>query len=240
MAFDLDSDPEWDKHRSSVEDIVATLERLRERRVDSVTAAGPPIKPKIVWKIEAYLQGQLYRSVALGDGVCDAWDRENPLVAVILARSIFETAAAVWAFKSSLEKAVQKKSMDAIDTTTNKYTFHSRWKGWEGDLSAPAPSILTFIDKLDAEFLGDPKGKHARDSYEFLSEFSHPNWPGAAGLFGEIDTEKIRMDFNPMHPKKWTIAHIISGAGTLRLVEHCLDKVEEMLLKIQEISESDS
>lgn len=211
---------------------------VRERRVDSVTAAGPPIKPKIVWKIESYLQGQLYRSVALGDGVCDAWDRGNALAAVILARSIVETAAAVWAFKSSLEKAISAKSLDAIDTIVNEYTFHSRWKKWDGDLMVPTPNILTLIDKLDAEFLADRKAKLIRESYDFLSEFAHPNWPGAAGLFGKIDAEKIRMDFPPAQPKKWTIAHIIPGTGLLRVVEHCIDKVEEMLPKIREISET--
>lgn len=240
MVFKLDPDPEWDKHRSDVEDIVATLERLRERRVDSVTAAGPPIKPKIVWKIEAYLQGQLYRSVALGDGVCDAWDRGNPLVAVILARSIVETLAEIWAFKSSLEKAVSAKSLDAIDTIAFEHTFQSRWKGWDRDLMVPTPNILTLIDKLDAEFLNDPKGKKMRGIYEFLSEFAHPNWPGAAGLFGNFDTEGIRVDFNPTRPKKWTIVHIISGAGALRVVEHCIYKVELLIPEISDISKKES
>ena len=142
---------------------------------------------------------------------------------MIIARSIVETAAAIWAFKSNLEKAVQAEDLQAIDEIANEYTFHSRWKGWK-DPPKEAPSILTLIDKLDRELPDERDPKRIRNHYEFLSEFAHPNWNGTTGLFGDLDTEN-QAHFSLTEPMRRTIAQIIAGTGMLNVIEHCVDKV---------------
>ena len=103
MAFELDQIP--NEHRESIQDINSGLERLRDLRKPRVTAMTSPIMPKVVWKIETYAQGLTYRTVALAEGVCNSWNDENGLAAVILGRSLVETAGMAWSFWDDLESA---------------------------------------------------------------------------------------------------------------------------------------
>lgn len=238
MLFELDRVPE--KHRESFEDINKAIEALRDRRKECVTAVTDPLTPKPVWKVEVYVQGLTYRCVALAEGACQAWNGGNLLVAVILARCMVETAAMCWSFWSKLEIAMANEDLQEIDGHVMSHTFSSRWGDWQGDVS-PTPNILTLIEKLDRHFLKAPDRSYVRQSYDFLSEFAHPNWPGTVGLFGDLNPEKHETTFRANRPKEKLLAtHVIAGVGTIRIVGHCLDNVIDALPEVWRLCEDRS
>lgn len=218
------------------EDINSALEALRSRKVSTVGAGTDPIKPKVVWKLETYTQGLVWRSVALGDGVCLSWSNGNHLSAAILARSVIESAAMAWLFRNQLSKAVETGDIEEIDRVAMSRVFSTRLQGF-ADGFTKAPNILSLIDKLDKEFMHAPKERMIRNTYDYLSEFVHPNWSSVTGLFGELDKDRKDMAFgDKRHAAEKTFRHMLLGTNCLFIIENCCAKVDEYLPRIWEVA----
>ena len=227
------------QNEESLRDIEAAMADLRSLMVDVVDAEGSPLKPKIVWKIESYLQGVLYRTVALCEGVKTCWNEGNLLAAVILGRSLMETAAAAFDFHQRITKGVRAENLSAIDDAVMQYTFATRSEKF--DNIAPAPNVLSLIDRLDGDFLKDRKAGDARKLYEFLSEFAHPNWAGTVGLFGEIVQERLEHRFAESNTISDKMAsQVIAAIGSIRIVQLCYERAVDHLPQVAEISNANT
>lgn len=224
--------------RQRATEINEVHERLRDRCKSVVTAHTAPVTPKVVWKIDTFQQGVVYRTVALLDGATSCWNVGNGLGAVILARSVMETAAFVWDFTNKLSAAVKELSFGNIDGLVHATTFSTRWEGWEDHMPA-APNILTLLDKLDRHLFGDAGGTHARDVYNFLSEFAHPNFPGTVLFFGELHEDRFEMRFSLTRAAEDRVLdQVILGLGSIEVIEVSLDAITEVRPAIWEIAES--
>ena len=239
MPFQIDKHSVNEGYRKSLEDINNTLKRLRARRVSVVSAATDPIKPKIVWKVEVYVQGMIYRTVALTDSVCESWNNGNALASIILARSVMETAAIVFNFWTEIKSSTNKEDTTGIDQVVTRYTLNTKWEPFKDERVHGAPSMMNLLDKMDREFFKDRREKWARKGYDFLSEFCHPNWPGAVGTFGELNPKLKEMRFSETRPvSKLTLPHIIGGVTSIRIVEFYVDKIGELIPEIWRLADA--
>lgn len=193
--------------------------------------------PKVVWKIETYAQGLTFRTVALAEGVCSLWNSENGLAAVILGRSLVETAGMAWSFWDDLKNATATGRLKNIDDVAMSYTFSTRWPKFAEGIP-PTPSIMNLIDRLDRTLFRDKKAKHVRKVYDDLSEFAHPNWIGTVGFFGDLDTQKYEMKFDPkgLMPER-LLSDIIACAGSITIIELSLDHITETIPQIWKIAD---
>lgn len=207
--------------RDSAKRVNDTLKSLRSLQKSKISAVdGHQLKPKIVWKVESYVQGVLYRTVAIVEGACREWNNGNGLAAVILSRSAFETGAVFLEFRTQFNNALNDGDLDRIDALTMRHIFSDKSEKSESSLweIEALPSVMTFIDKLDRYLASAPaenvkgKPKPARSMYNFLSEIVHPNYFGTLGLYAELDTSKALNVFDHKHAlKPMVFAQILAG-----------------------------
>jgi hypothetical protein len=85
---------------------------------------------------------------------------------MILARSLTETACALWYLRNLVERQVNSGVQPDLDDVVMRLLM-----GHKGQPDFPeAMNVLTFIDKADKRFSG------LRDAYDHMSECAHPNF----------------------------------------------------------------
>ena len=92
-----------------------------------------------------------------------------------------------------------------------------------GDHGFPAIQILNAVDRLAKVAPG------ARDDYNRLSEYTHPNSNGHYFFYSELDTDQHLTSFSRDKRESAVITIIGSTFATLILVPQRLAKLTEML-----------
>lgn len=228
-----------EKAQESFKDINACLSELSAMRLGEV---GPReadlIVPKVVWKVRCYAQGIIYRVVELTEATCSTWNNENLLASILLSRSVLETAATVFDFTHRVEKALDSKDFSTINNLVMSHTFSGSY--FEDDEKLERlPKICTLIDRMDRRLFKDTKKKPVRSTYNILSEYSHPNWSGTVGFYGELHPQEFKQYFSAARKDvKGISANVVAGVGCIRIVQKCLDDIEGCVPKIWKLSEN--
>lgn len=165
-----------EKDFAELKDIFSQHEGLRYKELVS-----PEERPERLLGINGIhlLLKFLERSYDLLEGSIDTYSRHKTLQFYILVRSHFETTANLGYFLSNLRKFYNNEiTVERIDEVVGKLSVGSRKKSPDNsDLVMPdSVSVLTTIDVVDK--LLDRDINMFRNSYDTLSEFSHPNFFG--------------------------------------------------------------
>jgi len=175
------------KYIKELEDYMGMYEDRYFKRLVSLTKRPKRLLGK---NGSSLLLNCLQRSRALFIGLVDSMNQQNSALAFLAVRAHFETTGSVAYFLTHLEKFYKDEiTYAAMDKVLHKLIMGAkrfpeskkkdpRW--------ADAINVLTLIDTADKLFneIVIEKEKPFRDSYEFLSEFCHPN------LFGlRVHTE---------------------------------------------------
>lgn len=121
-AFQQLTEPRLTKGLEEVERLLTKLRYLRRQDVKAVD--DRKFTPKICWKIECYLQGIVYRTIALCEAAKCCWNASNLLGATIMGRSVIETAAISFRFCQEIDQGVRDKDITAIDGAVMKFRSH--------------------------------------------------------------------------------------------------------------------
>ena len=204
MGF-LKGDPTEDK------EIIEAYLGLKKRLVREHSAAYAASVPKVVWKTAGVYQCLIRRTLEAADGMRAAWNSGNLLTAITMARSLIETGAVVRHLTDAIKKSVADKNTETLDRAVMNVGFGTRIddlydgaveKGKEDELKAL--NVLTTINKMDKAMF--PKKEASfRKSYDFLSEFAHPNTFGIMGLYSDNFPKKYRVEFGNVAGKKKNI-----------------------------------
>jgi hypothetical protein len=108
-----------------------------------------------------------------------------------------------------------------MHATRNKETLTSRPE-------LEATNILTFVNKLNADFSGSTFVK----AYELLSERCHPNAAGTIGMFVEMDADSGIVGFSDRINKDWAFRLIYGIVTVVKVAELIFDQLDEALLKM--------
>ena len=147
-----------------------------------------PTHELIGQNIILYIQLLLRRSFILLRGCVESIENDNALSAMLNIRAHYEVTGAIGYLASYIEKYYSKSiNDDEIIKILSRLNLGRKME----DLKEPFESVnvLSMIDKADRLFMkksGEEKNI-LRDSYEWLSEFCHPN---SYGLIGEGNFEK--------------------------------------------------
>lgn len=137
-----------------------------------------------------------------------AWNTGNLLTAVTMARSLIEIGAIVRHLTDSIKTAATEKDLDAVDKAVMNVGFGMRIKDlYEGEAGSgdyKAQNILTIIDKMDKKMFQDGEPR-LRKTYDFLSEFVHPNSFGILGLYSDNFAKEYRIEFGRTARKRETL-----------------------------------
>jgi hypothetical protein len=133
----------------------------------------------------------------------------------------------------SIQKATNDKSVDALDNAIMTVGFGDRL-GWLEDKGYQALNVLTVIDKMDRSVFHD-KQPRFRKTYDFLSEFVHPNHLGILGLYCDQYPKEYRIEFGvTVEKKKRMLPHLRIASAMIWLVEIAASDVDKLTPAITE------
>jgi hypothetical protein len=153
----------------------ASLERLRGVKRDYMV----PMKFRLTWALESFLQYGIHRMVTLGDGMAAEWNEQRYLNSAVLARHLIETVAAWYRLLNQIHaNLLPDKQIRKIFVLVMQALFGRK----DGDPVLPqATNVLTCIKHLK-EVL-----PQIGSVYDQLSEFAHPNSDGHLTFGGTMD-----------------------------------------------------
>ena len=172
------------EEKDQFEDDLATAKEMTQRLSQSlpelIDVAALGVRSKAPYQLLVVREALIWRTEELARNACNSLECEDLAVAAILTRSITENAALTWKLKEIQDKRAGK-SPEELNTALMRALAGSTT--WE---EAPAPyNVLSCLDALTKTIDG------ARQTYESLSEFAHPNWRGVLGLYSKTDREKF-------------------------------------------------
>jgi hypothetical protein len=193
------------KEDTDLEDreITEVLFKLRDRLIPELTTEDTASVPKMAWKMVSTYQCLIRRTLEAADGMKSAWDAGNLLTTITMARSLIEIGAIVRHLTDSIKKATKEKDVDALDKAIMNVGFGARIDLSEGgeEWEYKALNVLTMIDRMDKGMFRD-KNPRLRKTYDFLSEFVHPNHFGILGLYSDGFPNEYRVEFGRIDNKK--------------------------------------
>lgn len=150
---------------------------------NKIGAASLSHNSKLPFKALSLRALLIYRIVDLSEVAIYLYETNKIVSAIILTRAIFETSAVLYWLHKRLKKVVETRNLGNIDEFLMKHLF-----GTSDDfIPVDRFNVLTAINHVD-------KGvENYRQSYDSLSEFVHPNWPGLMGAYGKTDREKYTL-----------------------------------------------
>lgn len=170
----------------SIESLLATFAGLRPRRVDPAHYSS---KTQVPAKVAALRAGLLYRIVELASGSIQSLRAGQLAAAVVLARAVLETVAALWFATRKIELALETKCAAPLDEDLMRLLLG--FKANKPTTEAPeAINVMTFFKHI---------GKEVREMelvYADLAEYAHPNWAGTTSLYSRPDLVNRRLDFS--------------------------------------------
>ena len=168
-----------------LDEVRRRVEKIRERLPLSVSASALGVRSSAPYLLLCLRAALSWRTEELGRCACDVLARDDVAAGILLTRAVIESTAMMWRLKELLEDR-DKLGPEELDNILDKMLY-----GWKKSASElpEAFNVLTLIDRMDRQFRG------IRERYDELSEFAHPNWCGAFGLFGAISETLIGSKF---------------------------------------------
>jgi hypothetical protein len=207
------------------------LENLVARRKASIEADGIFFASKTAWKCALLQQSLLFRITMLAIGCADAWNSGNLVSSVLSARALLETIALCEETIIQLKASADTGDVDAIDDLASRQLFSTRNDELIADQTGyRATNVLTFIDKLDKKLSG------VRESYDFLSEWCHPNASGHLLTYGEINKQTGTVRFSEASDRaKGIQGHIVTCFMLILFTERAMDHFDGLVTKAAEL-----
>jgi len=110
------------------EEIINSLQKLRNRLVKEYSGDEILGVPKMVWKTRSAYQCLIRRIIDAADSVRVSWNSNNMLATITMARSLFETAAVIRLMRDACKEAVKTKSVENLDKKVMEVLFSARHK----------------------------------------------------------------------------------------------------------------
>ncbi len=166
-------------------------------------------------------EAQTWRAEEFARAACDMFERGDLVVGVSNTRGAVESIAAIWYLKCLIEAEIERGSADPeIYEKLRQLHLGSRTE----EALPQAVNVVTMLKRADKDIPGVWR------NYELMSEFGHPNYSGALGVFGKPDRETLITYFGRgirknMYPAKLGLRCLI---GSLGLLEYAYNKIGDM------------
>jgi hypothetical protein len=231
-ALDLSSEK-----REDIERYNACLDRLICRRKPAVVVEGLLVKSKTAWKCAVLQQALLYRVTMLANGCAAEWNSGNIVCSLLCGRALLETIALSVYIRDELQTLVDAAEVFPIDNFLSEHLFATRNEAIIGDgFGHRARSVLAYIDKLDKKL----ENAGVRETYEFMSEWCHPNGSGLLFTYGEIDKPTGTVTFSEATPRVRGIqGHVVTCFMMIGFMEPVLNSLDELIPLISHLNADD-
>lgn len=182
-----------------------------------------------------YIQSALYRSYFLSKGVVDSLNNNNILSGLINVRAHFEMTGALGFL---LRKLIQFYNNEISSEKFNECLLRlSLGVKREVEMeNVPAPiNVMTMIDDADKLFKNMSKSKEKifRNSYDYLSEYCHPNSFGLqlSREINKVGVVRFKQLNNPSFNVKMNLillsSFMVTSTSFRMFYQGCRDRLEK-------------
>jgi hypothetical protein len=105
--------------------INGSLDRLSALRSTQVKQSGV-LRSRVAWRLAAYREVLLFRTVALTNSIAAAWNSRNTLAAFLSARALMETIAVLVEYEARVAVLLAKKDIAGLEALAEAGFFASR------------------------------------------------------------------------------------------------------------------
>jgi hypothetical protein len=211
-------------------DLNTSLERLSGLRAVEINVSGKFARSKIAWKLATYQHALLHRLTALMDGAAVAWNNRCTLSAMLSARALMETFAAMAEFERRVTRLLKEGDLGGLDALAQNGIFASRDEEWiKENPETVAISVLTYIDKFDKIAEG------FRGHYDMLSERCHPNSLGHNFMFSKLDRTDGTVRFCDEREPARNGQMILAALAPLPLAESISARLDGLIEKVSDL-----
>lgn len=183
-----------------------------------------------------FIQQLLFRSKILAKGSVDSINNKNPLSSIIVLRSHFETTGGIaYLFKRLVSYYNRNIDFERMENDLFRLSLGATTIDME---EVPRPiNVMDLIDATDFIINRDlfkyPKGEKPlfRDKYEFLSDFSHPNFHGLSSGSEVIHERKEIIYLTEENVSEDVLNHHLDLAISLELFCYCYSEVLSLINK---------
>lgn len=140
-------------------------------------------KTHIVNKYFTIRAGLMYRAHELALAAHELAKNHQVSASITLTRALFETVSVVGYLNHKVDAFHKDKNFESFNETVMRVMLGSRIEG----TPYSSINILSMIERIDKTMSG------FKTTYEILSEYSHPNFAGTCGLYGELKKGEMTM-----------------------------------------------
>ncbi|MDB5579757.1 MAG: hypothetical protein JWR80_4933, partial [Bradyrhizobium sp.] len=195
-----------------------------------INVSGPFARSKIAWKFATYQHALLHRVIALMDGAAVAWNNRCTLSAILSARALMETIAAISHFERAIGVLMKDEDLGGLDAYATRGSFASRNPEWLKEFpDTTAINAQTYVDKFDSRAPG------FKGHYDILSERAHPNSLGHNFMFSKLDRAVGSVSYSDEREPERNAQMVLAGLIALPLVESMMDRLDALILQVSEM-----
>jgi hypothetical protein len=191
---------------------------------EKIQIAALPLNSKLPFKALSLRELLIHRVSDLADTAVELFEQRRLIPAVLLTRGVIETVAVAFSLYKALERFVGSHDVAAFDEFLMKGLMGGRLE----DSSYRATNVVTLVQHVEKTIPG------FESSYNWLSEFAHPNWAGMLGAFGEIDRESFELLLGPNQRTSAFSTGVNALSGSLLVFHHFYNGMAEMLQHINQ------
>jgi hypothetical protein len=184
---------------------------------------------KLPFKVMSLRGILMYRVLELSKSAYQLYEARSLISAFVLSRAAVETSALQFSLLKHMRRVVREQQVGDVDDFLMRALFGKRTP----DCDLPALNVLTLIDHMDRESGG------VRNLYDFLCEYTHPNYSGSYGAYGSEDQEKYRLnlgaDFERINWQPAVLTHLIT---VREFIKNC-GEISDLLPDFTGVCEAD-
>ncbi|ALG75762.1 hypothetical protein VY88_33085 [Azospirillum thiophilum] len=204
-------------------EVNATIQQLRDRRVDRIIVPEPGSGFRVSNMICAFNQAQIRRCLQLIESAHRNVYAGAGLTALMDVRGIYETVAGFLHFEAKLQDLLKEGDLQKIHDFVSARSFSTRLEHLieeAGTKDVQATSVLTQIERM-AKTMPD-----ARKDYDHLCEYTHPNAFGAFLYFAQPSDAGNVVTFSDAGPDPKDDLHWVLVGG--HLLSHLVEALERI------------
>jgi hypothetical protein len=182
-----------------------------------------------------YRETMIWRFTELAQEALDKFNRNRFAAGIVLTRAAVETAAGLWYLHTKIMKAIKADSLGDLDEVLKKLNVGYKDPRALADNLPEAVSVLTFVGHLDKELDG------YKNQSASLSEYSHPNYEGAACLFSwpHADTGLVDFGANIRASDSHEIIGVMNLSVAVMMFDHSYRAFEAFMPQLVRLCEKE-
>lgn len=200
-------------------------EQINKRLPDEIIAASLSHNSKLPFKAFSLRALLIHRVAELSQTAITLFESSQLVSATIMTRAVYEsTAVLYWLYEK-----IRNVSVTGELGNTDEFLMKSLFGGRDDKAPVLGYNVLTAIDHINKEFAS------YKESYDILSNYAHPNWPGLMGAYSKLDKKKMTLHLGKQAGNVPISVALPLLAASLKLFIHYYDDMEKYLLQFNKI-----